>query len=210
MLHEKLEQLRDWYIHLLGTGGYWAVALLMAMESTIVPIPSEVIIPPAAYLAYTEGNMSVVGVVIAGVLGSWIGATIMYWAARWAGRPLILKYGRFFLIGPEKVAAAERWAVQFGPFGVFFSRLLPVVRHLIGIPAGIVQMNFGLFSLYTLLGSGVWCSVLAWLGIQAGKDEALMHGELHRITLWLVGAFVVLGGIYYAFVYRFSKVEKRP
>lgn len=208
MLHVYLEKLRDWYLHLLDTGGYWAVALLMAMESTIVPIPSEVIIPPAAHMAYTQGKMSVVGVVIAGVLGSWIGAAIMYWAARWAGRPLILKYGRFVLIGPEKVAAAERWATQFGPFGVFFSRLLPVVRHLIGIPAGIVRMHFGLYSLYTLLGSGVWCSILAWVGIQAGKDEALMHGEMKQITIWVIGAFVVLGGIYYAFVHRHMKAEK--
>jgi len=208
MLHDFLEKLRDWYLHMLDTGGYWAVALLMALESTVVPIPSEVIIPPAAHLAYTQGKMSVLGVVIAGVLGSWIGATIMYWAARLAGRPLVLKYGRFFLISPEKVAAAERWATQFGPFGVFFSRLLPVVRHLIGIPAGIVQMNFGLYSLYTFLGSAVWCSILAWLGIQAGKDEALMHGELKQITLWVVGAFVVLGGIYYLFVHRHMKAEK--
>lgn len=209
MLHDTLEKLRDWYLQFLDTGGYWAVALLMAMESTIVPIPSEVIIPPAAHLAYTQGKMSVAGVVIAGVLGSWAGAAVMYWVARWAGRPLILKYGRFFLISPEKVAAAERWAAQFGPFGVFFSRLLPVVRHLIGIPAGIVQMNFGKYSIYTLLGSALWCSILAWLGIQAGKDEALMHGELHRITLWVIGAFVVLGGIYYAFVHRHMKAEKR-
>lgn len=209
MLHETFKKLTDWYLHSLDTGGYGAVALLMAMESTIIPIPSEVIIPPAAHLAYTQGKMSVAGVVIAGTLGSWVGAAIMYWASRWAGRPLILKYGRYFLIKPEKVAAAERWAQQFGSFGVFFSRLLPVVRHLIGIPAGIVKMNFGLYSLFTLLGSGLWCSVLAWLGIQAGKDEALMKGELHRITLWVAGVFVVLGGIYYAFVHRHMKAEKK-
>lgn len=209
MLHETLARFKDWYVHLIDTGGYGTVILLMALESTVVPIPSEVIIPVAAHLAHTRGNMTVAGVVVAGVIGSWLGAMIMYWASRWAGRPLVLKYGKFFLISPEKVAAAERWAAQFGPFGVFFSRLLPVVRHLIGIPAGIVKMNFGLYSLFTILGSAVWCSVLAWLGIKAGQDEALMKGELHRVLIWIVAAFVVLGGIYYAFVHRHMKTEKR-
>lgn len=208
MLHEKVQRLTEWYMHTLDSWGYGGVALLMAMESTIVPIPSEVIIPPAAHLAYTQGKMSVVGVVIAGVIGSWIGATIMYWASRWAGRPIVLKYGKYFLIKPEKVEAAERWATQFGSFGVFFSRLLPVVRHLIGIPAGVVRMNFGLYSLYTILGSALWCSVLAWLGIKAGQDEALMKGELHRVTIWVLGAFVVLGTIYYLFVHRHMKTDK--
>lgn len=209
MLHDYLAKFKDWYVHLIDTGGYGTVILLMAMESTIVPIPSEVIIPVASHLAHKNGTMSVAGVVVAGVVGSWIGAALMYWASRWAGRPLILKFGRYFLIGPEKVTAAERWATKFGAFGVFFSRLLPVVRHLIGIPAGIVRMNFGLYSLFTLAGSAVWCSVLAWLGIKAGEDEALMKGELHRILIWIVAAFVVLGGIYYAFVYRHMKAEKR-
>ena len=209
MLHETLDKFKDWYVHLIDTGGYGTVVLLMAMESTVVPIPSEFIIPVAAHLAHKNGNMSVAGVVIAGVIGSCLGAAIMYWAARRAGRPLVMKYGRFFFIGPEKVTAAERWARQFGPFGVFFSRLLPVVRHLIGIPAGIVRMNFGLYTLYTFLGSTVWCSVLAWLGIKAGEDDALMKGELHRVTLWVVGAFVILGGIYYAFVHRQMKAEER-
>lgn len=208
-MHDLFKRLIDWYLHSLDTGGYALIMLLMAIESSIVPLPSELVIPPAAHLAYTQGKMSVVGVVIAGAIGSWLGATIMYWASRWAGRPLVLRYGRFIFIKAEKVAAAERWAAQYGSFGVFFSRLLPVVRHLIGIPAGIVKMNFGLYSLYTLIGSTLWCGVLAWLGIVAGKDEALMRGELHRITLWAIGAFVVLGVIYYAFVHRHMKADKK-
>jgi membrane protein DedA with SNARE-associated domain len=179
----------------------------MAIESSIVPLPSELVIPPAAHLAHTQGRMTVVGVVIAGALGSWVGATIMYWASRLAGRPLVMRYGRYILIPPEKVAAAERWAARYGPFGIFFSRLLPVVRHLIGIPAGIVRVDFRLYSLYTLVGSTVWCGVLAWIGIKAGEDAALMRGELHRVTLWVLGAFVVLGTMYYLFVHRQMKAE---
>jgi membrane protein DedA with SNARE-associated domain len=199
----------DWYLQSLDKGGYWLVALLMAIESSLVPLPSELVIPPAAHLAYTQGKMSVIGVIIAGAVGSWIGATIMYWASRLAGRPLVMRYGRYAFISAEKVAAAERWASRYGPFGVFFSRLLPVVRHLIGIPAGIVRMDFRLYSLYTLIGSTLWCSVLAYLGIKAGQDEALMHGELHRITIWVAGAFVVLGAMYYLFVHRQMKAERK-
>jgi membrane protein DedA with SNARE-associated domain len=207
-MNEMFRQLIEWYLHSLDKGGYWLVALLMAIESSIVPLPSELVIPPAAHLAHTQGKMSVAGVVIAGALGSWIGATIMYWASRLAGRPLVMRYGRFVLIPAEKVAAAERWAARYGPFGIFFSRLLPVVRHLIGIPAGIVRLDFWRYSLYTLAGSTLWCAVLAWIGIKAGQDEALMRGELHRITLWAVGAFLVLGTMYYFFVHRQMKAEK--
>jgi len=208
-MKEMLAQLIAWYSDKLEQGGYWLVGLLMAVESSIVPLPSELVIPPAAHLAHTKGTMSVWGVIVAGTIGSWVGASVMYWAARLAGRPLAARYGRYVLITPEKIAAAERWAEKFGSFGIFFSRLLPVVRHLIGIPAGIVRFHFGLYSLYTLIGSGIWCSVLAWLGIQAGQDDALMKGELHRITLWVVAAFIVLGAVYYVFVHRHMKADKK-
>jgi membrane protein DedA with SNARE-associated domain len=131
----------------------------------------------------------------------------MYWASRLAGRPLVMRFGRYILITPQKVEGAERWAIRFGPMGVFISRLLPVVRHLIGIPAGIVRMDYVKFSLYTLLGSAIWCSVLCYLGVKMGQDEQLMRGELHRITLWLGGAVVVLGSLYYFLVHRQMKAE---
>src|SRR3989441_8692523 len=201
--------LKDWYLAKLETGGYPLIALLMAMESSIVPLPSEVVVPPAAHLAYTnKAQMSIAGIIIAGAIGSWLGATAMYWAARLAGRPLVLRYGRYVFITREKVEGAERWASRFGSMGIFISRLLPVVRHLIGIPAGIVRMDYRLFSLYTLLGSAVWCAVLCWIGVKAGQDEALMKGELHRISLWLGGALIVLGGFYYFFVHRHMKAER--
>ena len=201
-MHDLFKGLFDWYNQSLATGGYPLIVLLMAIESSIVPLPSELIIPPAIIVAQKSGNMTFLGIVLAGALGSWIGATAMYWVSRWAGRPLVLRYGKFIFVPPAKVEAAERWAAQFGSFGIFASRLLPVVRHLIGIPAGIVRMNYLKFSLFTLIGSAVWCAVLCWVGIQAGKDEALMRGELHQVTLWAVGALAVLGAIYYFFVHR--------
>ncbi|PTX98936.1 DedA family protein [Opitutus sp. ER46] len=204
-MHDFFKPLFDWYAQSLDTGGYWLVALLMAIESSIIPLPSELVIPPAAIIAQRSGsNMTLTGIVIAGTVGSWIGATAMYWASRLAGRPLVMRYGKFIFISPAKVEQAERWAAEFGSFGIFASRLLPVVRHLIGIPAGIVRMNYVTFSIYTILGSAVWCSVLCWVGIKAGQDEALMQGELHRIAIWLIGALAVLGAIYYFFVHRFT------
>ena len=202
------KELIDWYLRSLESGGYPLIVLLMAIESSIVPLPSELVIPPAAHLAQTKGNLSMAGIVVAGTIGSWLGATAMYWASRLAGRPLVLRYGRYVFITREKVQGAERWASRFGSMGIFISRLLPVVRHLIGIPAGIVRMDYRLFSLYTLLGSAVWCAVLCWIGVKAGQDAALMKGELHRISLWLGGALVLLGGIYYFFVHRHMKAER--
>jgi membrane protein DedA with SNARE-associated domain len=200
----------DWYLGALAKGGYPLIALLMAIESSIVPLPSEVIIPPAAHLAYTgKIPISLLGIVIAGTIGSWLGASTMYLVARVAGRPLLLKYGRFAMISPEKIEGAERWAAHYGSMGIFISRLLPVVRHLIGIPAGIVRMDYRLFSIYTLLGSTVWCAVLCYVGIKMGQDEKLMQGQLHRVTLWLAGVMSVLGGMYYFFVHRHMKIANR-
>jgi membrane protein DedA with SNARE-associated domain len=199
----------DWYMSALEDGGYPLIALLMAVESSIVPLPSEVVIPPAAHLAHTKGQFSLVGIIIAGTIGSWLGASVMYWASRIAGRPLVLRYGRYFMISPEKVEGAERWAAHYGSMGIFVSRLLPVVRHLIGIPAGIVRMNYTSFSIYTLLGSAIWCAVLCYMGIKMGQDEQLMKGELHRISLWLGGGMLVLAAMYYFFVHRQMKGRKR-
>jgi membrane protein DedA with SNARE-associated domain len=208
-MHDLFSGLFEWYRQSLADGGYLLVGLLMAIESSIIPLPSEAIIPPAVIVAQQTGNMTLGGIIVAGAIGSWVGATVMYWASRWAGRPLVLKYGKYFFVPPAKVELAETWSAQFGSFGVFASRLIPVVRHLIGIPAGIVRMGFWRYSLYTLIGSAIWSAVLTWVGVQAGKDEALMNGELHRLTLWLVGAVVVLGAIYWFFVHRHLKAAKQ-
>ena len=201
--------LLDWYTAKLQTGGYPLIALLMALESSVIPLPSEFVIPPAAHLAYTgQVPFSIVGIIVAGAAGSWVGATLMYWAARWVGRPLALRYGKLVLISPEKIEGAERWADHYGSAGIFISRLLPVVRHLIGIPAGIVKMDYRAFSIWTLVGSAIWCGVLCYVGIKMGQDEKLMRGELRHLTLWLAGAALCLGGLYYFFVHRHMRAQK--
>ena len=192
-----------WYSDSLQIGGYPGIILLMAMESTVFPLPSEFIIPPAAYLAYSQGHMSLLGVVLAGAFGSWLGATIMYWVSRLAGRPLILRYGRYVLISPENVEKAERWCARYGSFGVFASRLVPVVRHLIGIPSGIVRLN-----LRQILPSN--SAGLADLVRRACLDRRARRKRsrsdamaiVTEITLWLVGGVGVLSVLYYFLVHR--------
>jgi membrane protein DedA with SNARE-associated domain len=208
---EAIAHLIAWYQQTLDAGGYPLVAALMLIESTFIPIPSEMIIPFAAYQAHVSGKLALWGVVLAGALGSWAGATIMYWASRFAGRPLVVRYGAYFLVPEPKLRGAEQWAAKFGRFGVFGARLLPVVRHLIGIPMGIVKMDFVQYSLFTLVGSLLWCGVLAWVGVTAGNDPKLMQGDLHRVALWLVGGLVVLGSLYYFLVHRQITTDpKRP
>jgi membrane protein DedA with SNARE-associated domain len=197
-----LKAIIDWYLGALDSGGYGLVALLMAIESSIVPLPSELVIPPAAHLAVTTGRMSLTGIVIAGTLGSWLGASLMYAAARLLGRPLVARWGRYLLVTPAKLEAAERWSASYGPYGVFAARLLPVIRHLIGIPAGIVRLPYGWYSVATLGGSAIWSTVLCWVGVVAGADQALLAGDMHRITLWLAGAVALLGVLYWWFVHR--------
>ncbi len=204
---ELLKPLLDWYQGALASGGYPLVALLMAIESTVVPIPSEVVIPPAAHFAATQGGMTLWGIVLAGTFGSWVGATIMYWAARLAGRPLALRYGKYFLVSAAKIEGAERWAQRFGAAGIFVSRLLPVVRHLIGIPAGIVRMNYWVYSAFTLLGSAAWCTVLCWVGVRMGQDLQQTKHLTHTLSYWCGGIVLALGVLYYFFVHRPMKAN---
>ena len=143
--------------------GYFGIILLMAMESSIFPVPSEIVIPPAAFLA-AEGKLNVFGVIAAGTFGSWLGAAATYWVSWWLGRVFIARWGHYFFVSERKLERAETWLRRYEAGGIFFARLLPVIRHIISIPAGIMQMNFGTFSVMTLAGSATWCSVLAWFG----------------------------------------------
>jgi membrane protein DedA with SNARE-associated domain len=199
--NDNMHHLLETWFHWVLTGGYVGIIVLMAMESSVFPVPSEIVIPPAAFLA-AQGKLSFTGVVLAGVLGSYLGSAITYWASRLIGRPLIVKYGRFVLVTPKKLEQAEQWLARYEAGGVFFARLLPVVRHLISIPAGIVRMNFGLFSLVTIAGSALWCWILAYLGDKAYRLEPdlltspdalvrFIHGQSKGILL-VVAIFAAL------------------
>ncbi|MDE3065979.1 MAG: DedA family protein [Verrucomicrobiota bacterium] len=211
MLKSVFQPLAAWYLGALKTGGYPLIVLLMTLESSFLPIPAEVIIPPAAHLAWAGDGLRLfafhlsgwpaqIAIVAAGVLGSWLGTTLMYGLARMAGRPLVLRYGKLVLFPPEKLEKAERWMSHYGPMGVLIARLLPGARQLVGIPTGIARMDYKLFSIFTLLGAAIWCSVLCWLGVRIGADVS--KGEMHRVMFWVGGVALALGALYYFFVHR--------
>jgi membrane protein DedA with SNARE-associated domain len=209
MLKKLLAPLLAWYLGALKTLGYPAILLLMLGESSFLPIPCETIIPPAAYWAHTSQiPLNCAGIIAIAVLGSWLGASVMYWLSRTAGRPLVLRYGRLVLFPPEKLEKAERWMRNYGPMGVLVARLLPGARQLVGIPAGIAKLNYLQFSVFTVLGASIWCSVLCYVGIKAGQDQQLLEGRLRDVTMWLGGAALVMGGLYYFFVHR--HLQKKP
>src|SRR5207253_10625566 len=147
-------------------GGYLGIIVLMAGGSTPVAVAAEVVVPPAEFVA-AQGRLSLARVILASTLGAYLGAALMYWLSLWLGRPLVVRFGRFILFPPKKLEEAEHWLARYEAGGIFFARLLPGVRHLISIPAGIVRMNFAVFSLWTLIGSAISCSVLAYLGVRA-------------------------------------------
>lgn len=197
------------WIGWVKTWGYLGIIVLMAMESSIIPVPSEIVIPPAAFLA-ARGELNFWGVIAAGTLGSYLGSAISYWLALALGRPLILRYGKYFFISGDKLARAEVWLAQYEAGGVFFARLLPVIRHLISIPAGIARMNFAVFSAVTILGAAIWCTVLAFLGDYAFRtDEKLLDSPeklehfIKGQSLAIVGCVAVLAVLYFAML-RFS------
>ena len=140
------------FVHDLGYAG---VFLMMAIESTVFPLPSELVVPPAAYWV-TQGRFTFWGVVLAATAGSWFGSAASYWVARAVGRPLILRYGRYVFLPEKKWLLAEQWIHRYSVVGIFFARLLPVVRHLVSLPAGVAKMKFLPFTLSTLLGSLTW------------------------------------------------------
>ncbi len=207
-MHDPIHRLLASYQQSLQTGGYPYIVFLMALESSVVPLPSELVIPPAVILvASGHSSMTLRGIVIAAAAGSWLGSSVLYWVSRIAGRPLVVRYGRLVFIPQTKIEQAERWSQRFGSFGIFLSRMLPVVRHLIGIPAGIVRMDYWKFSVYTVLGSLIWCAVLTYVSFIAGRDEKLMRGEIREVTLWAAGAATFLGAAYYFLVHRYTRRE---
>jgi membrane protein DedA with SNARE-associated domain len=153
---------------------YLGTFCLMAMESSILPVPSELVIPPAAVIAGKDG---IAGIIAIGTAGSWFGSAVMYWISRWLGRVFIVTFGKYVLISEEKLQRAEHWLHRYEAGGVFFARLLPVIRHLISIPAGIIRMSFGVFSAVTIVGAAIWCTVLAVFGARVLGPYAQAHPD---------------------------------
>ena len=189
-----ITQLMQMLVDGIGALGYPGIFLLMAMESSIIPVPSELVMPPAGYLAQ-QGLMNPWIAIAVGTLGSLLGAYANYFASLYLGRPLILRYGKYVLIPPDKFHRVEGFFLRHGEISTFIGRLLPVVRHLISIPAGLSRMNHLRFSAYTLLGAFIWCSVLTWIGYIIGHNQELIMAYSKQAVLWVIaGCCLLLAG----------------
>jgi membrane protein DedA with SNARE-associated domain len=181
-----------WIISSLGYGG---IAVAMAIESACIPLPSEVIMPFAGYLV-SQGRFSLWGVALAGAIGCTLGSALAYAAGAYGGREFILKYGRYVLITPHEVAWADRWFARYGMTATFISRLLPVIRTFISLPAGVARIPFGRFLFYAFLGSLPWSLVLAYAGMLLGEHWDRVGGVLHSLDI-VIAVVLVAGACWF-------------
>jgi membrane protein DedA with SNARE-associated domain len=191
-----VERFLAWLVETIGQMGYAGIVALMAVESSVIPLPSELVMPPAGYLA-AMGRMNAGLALACGILGSMLGAYANYWVASRVGRWVFVRYGRWVLISERSLERSERFFERHGPIATFIARLFPVARHLISIPAGIARMPLGRFFIYTGAGSGVWCAILMGIGWVIGKEgKALSRDQVyaysHRALVILIPAVVVL------------------
>jgi len=182
MLHEFI----DWVLATVNGWGYTGIFILMALESTVLPIPSELVVIPAGYLAY-QGKMSAGLIFLAATLGSLAGAFVNYAFALWVGRPFLERYGRYFFVRPALLHKTDAFFARHGAISTFTGRLVPGIRHLISLPAGLTRMNPLAFALYTLLGAGLWSAVLVAMGWFIGGNETLIQENLPLVTTTVLG-----------------------
>ena len=211
-------KVENWYANNMN---YLSITLLMTVESSFIPFPSEIVIPPAAYVAGKEDStlhatdsypINVLLIVLFGTIGAMLGAIINYLLAMWLGRPIIYafadsKVGHICLLSSEKVKKAEDYCNDHGKVSTFVGRLIPGIRQLISIPAGLSKMNFGQFLLYTFLGAGIWNIVLALLGYIAHGQMDLIHAYSHELSIAIM-ALLAVAVIYFiakAIIKRYKK-----
>lgn len=189
-----LQKVEKWYADNMG---YGAITALMAVESSFIPFPSEIVVPPAAYIAsQPDSKLNIFLIVLFATLGALIGALINYYLAVYLGRVLVYKFaagklGHFLLLSPEKIAKAEVYFNKKGNISTFIGRLIPGIRQLISIPAGLAKMNMANFLLYTFLGAGIWNSVLALLGYIAHGQQDLIEKYSHELSFIILGLLAI-------------------
>ncbi len=203
-----LESFFIWALSITQNLGYSGLGILMAVESSFIPFPSEIIIPPAAYLA-SQGKMNIWLIIIIGVLGSLLGAMINYVLAYYLGRPAIYRFAaqpgaKFLMLNPEKIERAEKYFLENANSATFLGRLVPVIRQLVSLPAGFSKMPVGRFIFLTLAGSTIWVSILAALGYFIGTNQVLLIKYYQEIS----GVFLLLGIVW--LVWKIIKKRKHP
>jgi len=198
-----LSELISWIVQTVSDLGYIGIFVMMFLESSFFPFPSEVAMIPAGYLA-SKGEMNIYLVVIAGILGSLAGAIFNYWLALRFGRVFVLKFGKFFFFKEETLVKMEDYFSKHGEISTFVGRLIPVVRQYISLPAGLSSMNLYKFSLFTSLGAGIWVIILTLLGYFIGDNEVLVKEYLHQIIFLLLG---LMGIIVLIYIQKMRKVQ---
>ena len=202
-----LAEMAQWLVDAIFDMGYWGIFLLMSVESSFIPFPSEIILVPAGYLA-AKGELSFSFVFLAALAGSMTGALINYYGALWIGRNVLESYGKYFFIKTATLHKMDDFFEQHGHISTFTGRLIPGVRQLISIPAGLTKMDMKKFLLYTALGAGLWSLILIVLGFSIGENEALLKEYLHQITYIVVLsiAFIVVA---YVYIHKRKQRKKR-
>ena len=185
-----------WLVDTIGVLGYPGIILLMALESSFFPFPSEVVMTPAGYLA-SRGEMNLAVAIFCGIFGSLIGAWLNYWIAVTLGRKALLKWGCWFFLNKEKFHRVEKFLNDHGEIGTFIGRLLPVIRQYISFPAGLARMPLGKFSFFTALGAGIWVTILALIGYYVGENEMLVAQWSKTALFWLILGSGVLLVVYW-------------
>ncbi len=186
-----IETVTNFAIYLIEDLGYWGVFIGMTLESACIPLPSEVIMPLSGFVVY-RGEMSLLGITIVGAVGNLIGSWIAYFVGLKGGRPFLEKYGKYVLISPKKLDMAHEWFDKYGHEAVLISRVLPIIRTFISLPAGIAEMDLKKFSIYTFLGSLPWCFVLAYIGFMLGPKWNIIEEYFHYMDIVVVIAVVIL------------------
>lgn len=190
MIGKIIEIITVFIINTISAWGYWGIGGLMAIESACVPLPSEIIMPFAGFLV-AQGKFSLLGVTLAGALGCVVGSVVAYAVGAWGGRGFIEKYGKYILISRHDLALADNFFNKYGSAAIFFSRLLPVVRTFISLPAGIAKMNFSKFVIYSFLGSVPWSFGLAYLGKKLGDHWNTLGVYFHKFDFVMVVVIIL-------------------
>ena len=205
MISHLLQSIAGLIIAVISSTGYAGIALLMAIESACIPLPSEVIMPFSGYLVFT-GRFQLVWVAVAGALGCNLGSAVAYYVGALGGRPLAEKYGRFVLVSRHDLDRADHWFARYGNATVFFARLLPVIRTFIALPAGVARMNFWQFNLYTFAGSLPWCFVLAYAGLKLGSRWEILRDYFHRFDS-VIGVVIVAAAVWFVYTHWKNRVS---
>lgn len=185
----------NWLVDTIGSMGYPGIMFLMFIESTFIPLPSELVIPPAGYLI-SQNQMSWTGVIASGTLGSVLGAVFNYTIAMYLGRPFILKYGRYFGISQSHFIKGENFFLKHGNISTFIGRLILGVRHYISFPAGLCKMKIGKFCFYTALGAGIWVWILTYIGYFVGNNKEKIIEVSKQWSLYVIIACALLMALY--------------